>query len=295
MPHIFRHDDFYGALQLRRSLPGLTLAHRVAQCPAEEVETHTHIEAHFVLVTSGQYVSSALAASETPLPLVYNPPGTTHRDRFRDGVGSFFTLSVSPDRFEEFADGRSRKCAAFLTDRRSRALAWALLWESARRVHDSGLHLESLSLELVDAAQDADRSGPGCAGEGKSGRAQWLDRAYELLQDCHSQDLSVRELALAVGVHPVHFARTFRRHFRCTPGQLVQLRRLEKAADLLLFSAMPLADVAIACGFTDQSHMTSSFRRVYGMTPGKFRKTGRRRPSVSVPHVSFLQDIHARL
>ena len=59
VPLIFRHDDFYGRLQVRRTLPGFTLAHRIAEGPADSVETHTHVEAHFVLVTSGEYVSSA--------------------------------------------------------------------------------------------------------------------------------------------------------------------------------------------------------------------------------------------
>jgi AraC family transcriptional regulator len=192
------------------------------------------------------------------------------------------------------ATGKSEQCAAFLTDNESRALAWALLWASSRCAQDSELHLESLALELMAAVRSRQQCAVRRDRECILGRPLWLDRAYELLQDGYVQPLSVRELALAVGVHPVHLARAFRKHFRCTPGQLIQLRRLERAADLMLFSESSLTDIALACGFTDQSHMTTSFRHRYGVAPGRFRTTGRKRRHAPDSGVAFLQDGRAR-
>ena len=272
MTKIFHHDDFYGRLHVRNSLPGFTLAHWVPDRPPDEIQTHTHVEAHFVLVTSGRYISSARRGSETAFPLIYNPPGTTHRDRFHQGVGSFFTISVNSDRFNEIVNSRSYRPACFLSDRRSRGLAWALLWESVCRRRSSKLHLESLSLELLGTIHEESSSQERRVDERE--RPQWLTRTYELLQDDSSRDFTVKELALAVGVHPVHLARAFRRYFRRTPGQLIQMPRLEQAADLLLFSTWPLTEIAIGCNFTDQSHMTTAFRRLYGLPPGQFRNVG---------------------
>src|SRR5205085_10915501 len=81
-------------------------------------------------------------------------------------------------------------------------------------------------------------------------------------------------------------ARCFRRFFRCTPGDLLRLRRLQKAAALILHRDLPLADIAMHCGFTDQSHMTTAFRLVYGTSPGRYRRLTR--PAAQL--VSFLQD-----
>lgn len=56
---------------------------------------HSHDEAHFVLVLSGGYMSSAvgtLLVSNTPV-LIYNPLGTTHEGRFHGGRGSFVAIS----------------------------------------------------------------------------------------------------------------------------------------------------------------------------------------------------------
>src|SRR5215467_8502668 len=53
------HDIFFGDLQLSRALDGVTLSHRIANSPPAHVPMHTHSDAHFVLITSGDYVSSA--------------------------------------------------------------------------------------------------------------------------------------------------------------------------------------------------------------------------------------------
>ena len=59
--------------------------------------THTHADAHFVLISGGDYVSIAEGRPAERLPLlVYNPPGTTHRDHFEYGRGSYFAISLEP-------------------------------------------------------------------------------------------------------------------------------------------------------------------------------------------------------
>lgn len=59
---VLSHDTFFGDLQLSRALDGITLSHRIANSPPARVPMHTHSDAHFVLVTSGDYVSSAKVA-----------------------------------------------------------------------------------------------------------------------------------------------------------------------------------------------------------------------------------------
>jgi len=71
-------------------------------------------------------------------------------------------------------------------------------------------------------------------------------------------------------VHPVHLAAAFRRHFGCTPGAYLRRARVERAAAMLK-RRLSLAEVALRCGFADQSHMTHAFRRTLGVTPGMLR------------------------
>jgi AraC family transcriptional regulator len=261
---ILPHDAFFGALQVGRKLPGFTLAHRIADRPPDEIEIHTHTEAHFVLVTGGKYVSSARGSSNRTV-LIYNPPGTTHRDHFNKGVGSFFTLSICGERLADAAEMRLREFASFLVEPSGLCLAHALLRECARGDQRSDLAAESLCYELMAAAGIP-------AGEEKLLRPGWVDGAYELLQDNYEQNMTVSEVARSVGVHPIHLARTFRIFFRSTPGDLLRRRRLEKAMELLMLSDRSLADIALHCGFTDQSHLTNAFRQVYGVPPARFRR-----------------------
>ena len=100
----FTHDVFFGELQSRCSLNGNTLSHRIAVGSPEEIKVHMHLEAHFLLVTNGRYVSSAKAIPNLRATLIYNPPGTTHLDHFKQGKGSFFTVSVSTARLAESAE-----------------------------------------------------------------------------------------------------------------------------------------------------------------------------------------------
>jgi AraC family transcriptional regulator len=100
----------------------------------------------------------------------------------------------------------------------------------------------------------------------------WLRQAHELVRDQFTQPLSVSAIAGAVGVHPVHLARSFRRYYGAPIGDYVRSLRLEKARTLLSSTALTLAEIAIGAGFYDQSHLARAFRRYLGMTPRQYRR-----------------------
>jgi AraC family transcriptional regulator len=270
-PLLLTHDMFFGKLQSSRSLNGITLSHRIADSPAAEVEVHTHVEAHFVLVTSGHYVSSARSTPNRSITLVYNPPGTTHRDHFNLGRGSFFTISITAQRLAESTDSELPALAVHLSDDRACGLARTLLAECTRWNKSSSLKAESLYSELLAATLH--RSAPA-----ELSRPTWLRAAYELIQDHYAEDLIIREIANSVGVHPTHLARVFRSFLGCTPGDLLRARRLEKAAELLLSTNIPVVEIALEAGYSDQTQFTKAFRQMYGTPPGSYRRLGTRTP-----------------
>jgi AraC-like DNA-binding protein len=75
-------------------------------------------------------------------------------------------------------------------------------------------------------------------------------------------------LQLSVG----HFSRAFRQTFGQAPKSYVTSRRVLRAQELLIRSHEPLAQVALRCGLSDQSHFTRVFRRLVGVTPGAWRR-----------------------
>jgi AraC family transcriptional regulator len=84
--------------------------------------------------------------------------------------------------------------------------------------------------------------------------------------------LTLEELAAVAHVRPYHFARQFRAATGVPPHQFVIARRVERAKLLLRDGDdLTLAQVAARTGFWDQGHFTRHFKRLVGVTPGRFR------------------------
>jgi len=78
------------------------------------------------------------------------------------------------------------------------------------------------------------------------------------------------DLADAGGWRVRHFSRMFMSTGQ-TPHSFILRRRVDRAKDLLRRPKLPLAEVALSCGFADQSHFTTSFRKATGRTPLRWR------------------------
>jgi AraC family transcriptional regulator len=84
-------------------------------------------------------------------------------------------------------------------------------------------------------------------------------------------ELSIIALARIAQTSPFHFARQFKVSTGLTPHQYVLQARIERAKQLLASPQFSIADVAQACGFATQAHLTTVFRAQVGTTPGTYR------------------------
>ena len=99
-----------------------------------------------------------------------------------------------------------------------------------------------------------------------------LQRVLSHINENLSQTLSVAELAQVVGMSQYYFSKLFKMSTGSTPHQYVMRRRVERAQELLRETRMALADVGATVGFETQSHFTSVFRRLVGVTPRHYRE-----------------------
>jgi AraC family transcriptional regulator len=100
-----------------------------------------------------------------------------------------------------------------------------------------------------------------------------LVKRIEEYVDTHLESpLNIEELATTLGISISHFARSFRNAVGLTPHNYVMQRRLHRAQDLLLHSALPLVAIALQTGFSDQSHFSRRFHQLVGLPPKLFRE-----------------------
>jgi AraC family transcriptional regulator len=99
-----------------------------------------------------------------------------------------------------------------------------------------------------------------------------MRRATELLEAHLDGDIALQQVAEACELSVSHFSRAFKQTFRTPPYRWLIERRVDRARDLMTNSRLPLADIAIRCGFADQSALNRSFKRIHGVTPGIWRR-----------------------
>lgn len=127
----------------------------------------------------------------------------------------------------------------------------------------SSTDLEVLALELTAEVH-------ACRPVGDA-RRRWLRRLRDRMRDEPFSSLSARELAGETGHHPVYVARAFRKVYGIGLTEFGRVVRAENARRLLSETARPISEIALTAGFSDQSHLSRSMKRYFGLTPGQIR------------------------
>ena len=159
-------------------------------------------------------------------------------------------------------------------ERIGRLLRRAMLFlESDRRV--AWRCLSDASALLGPPAEEPSESDPIAGSALRSGGlARWqAKRAVAYIEANLESKLEVHGLAKLVSFSKSHFSRAFKRSLGLPPMAYVMVRRIERAKVLMSSTSQQLTEIALICGFADQSHLNRSFRRLIGVSPGRWRRT----------------------
>jgi AraC-like DNA-binding protein len=154
-----------------------------------------------------------------------------------------------------------------------RSLGEALSHTMARAEQASPLFVDHVTMALAVHAAST-YGGMRRIDRGRTGGLSfWQEkRAKELLSNAADGDLTLATLARECGLSVGHFAHMFRKTVGLPPYRWLLDQRIERAKSLLRTSRLSLADVAVSCGFFDQSHLTRCFKKLVGVTPGAWRR-----------------------
>jgi AraC family transcriptional regulator len=155
----------------------------------------------------------------------------------------------------------------------------------------------SLVIRLLDRAADALNDDPAAAKEciarlcallradhdtvppGGGGLAPWqVQRVKKHVDAALETTIRARDCAKIARLSTPHFFRSFKTSFGETFGDYVTRRRTERAQEMMIMTDQPLCEIALCCGFADQSHFSRVYRRRVGSSPGSWRRQRQREP-----------------
>jgi AraC family transcriptional regulator len=263
---------FFGATLARRQIGDLVLSETLYP-PALVIPPHEHELASICVVLDGAYDQRFGEGQRecTPGMVICHPEGERHANSHRDANVRLLCVEVGLARLSAVREAASvlDRPADFQGGDLGR-LGDRLTREFHRDDGLSALAIEALVLEMMvemcRTSAPADAAPP-----------LWLARAADYLHEHYATSPTVGEIAQAVGVHPAHLSREFRRHHQCTIGDYVRALRVQAAREKLEGSDLPLSEIALQTGFSDQSHFSRLFRAATGHTPAGYRRTRRTR------------------
>lgn len=154
-----------------------------------------------------------------------------------------------------------------------RSLSGAMLAALAQPEQASRLFVENVTLAV--ATHVAQTYGGLSQARGvRGGLAGWQQsRACEMMDAQLDGTTPLAEIAAACGLSTGHFARAFRTSMGYPPHTWLLRRRVDAAKALLADKRLALSEIALAAGFSDQSHFTRVFSKIVGVSPGAWRRS----------------------
>jgi AraC family transcriptional regulator len=269
MHQIFREGTL-GAKVRELALPGFNLT-EARFSPGQVLPWHGHERASVCLVLDGTNALEFRSATFqlSPFDLAFKPNSAEHRNRYGPSGGArCLILDLDQSWLDDLREkGPVLDQPFFFASRAFPNAGRRLYGEFVEPDNLSGLSVEAICAELmVQATRVSSVAFPSQI------TPPWLQKVRDMLHAYYHERLSLEQLARIAAVHPVHLAQTFRVAYSCTIGEYVRNLRVMRAAEALARTNQPLAEIAIACGFYDQSHFNRVFKKHVKITPAQYRK-----------------------
>jgi AraC family transcriptional regulator len=207
--------------------------------------------------------------------VTFVPAGTERRGWYRNADMNFVVMLVAPEVTRTMEFGHSDVDLQPFTNRRDPLLE-SVLWWLSREMRHAGDDLPSLHAEhaaglVMSHLTRSIRRSPFGKSAGGALSDTRLRLVFDYVEENLHRDISISELAALAGMGPDVFARHFKARVGTPPYRYLTERRIRRAEIFLTEENRSIADIALAVGFSSQSHFTTQFARFSTITPAAYR------------------------
>jgi AraC family transcriptional regulator len=253
--------EFFGKPVARRQLPHFFITDNLYS-EGLKLQPHEHERTFLAVCIAGAYSESVASKSyeRDASTVAFHPAGEWHSSKTGRAGARVISVVFSP---LSQVESLLQACSPKSVDLRPVLPVLPRLKHELRRTDTAAaLVLESCVLEIIAMMLRP----------AKRAEAGWFDAVLRQIEQRFSEPWTIASLAALADVHPVHFARQFRRRTGRTVGQYIRELRVRRACDELCATGLPLAEIALRAGFADQSHLCRWIKRTTGMSPLHLRR-----------------------
>ncbi|AZA77716.1 AraC family transcriptional regulator [Chryseobacterium sp. G0186] len=258
-----RNGNYFGQTNNTVNFEGLIITDTEYTHPY--VDWHYHENAYFTFLLQGNMTEGNKKETYgcSAGTLLYHDWEDPHYNIKPDVFTRGFHIEVSQHWFDRFDLQKDRLEGSFnIQDPSLKLLVYKIFKETQDESNSFELSVHQLLLHLFSqfsAQKDRLEKKP-----------LWATQVNEILHENFTEKLSLTELSTAVNVHPIHLSRDFQKYFHCNLGEYIRKLKLNKSLELLIKSNS-LTEIALECGFADQSHFIRCFKENIGITPLKYK------------------------
>lgn len=255
--------QFFGQTNVTIRSNGVTLTD--TEYTHEKVDWHYHENAYFTFILEGKVIEGNKKETYhcAAGSLLFHHWHESHYNIKPKGFTRGFHVELDPQWFQQYGM-ESVYGSIKINDPRVKIQMYNIVKETKLDPQASGPAIDSLLLAMMDEM----------VGNNDTFNRKipvWAKQLCEMLNDVPAENYTLTSLATALNIHPVHLSRGFPRYFHCNLGDYMRTVKIHKALSLLTDKRKSLTDIALECGFADQSHFIRAFKTITRTNPLQYR------------------------
>ncbi|MDR4952341.1 helix-turn-helix transcriptional regulator [Chryseobacterium sp. ES2] len=258
-----RNGEYFGDTNQRVNLDGLTITDTEYTHPY--VDWHYHENAYFTFLLQGNMTEGNRKEVYgcSAGTLLYHHWEDPHYNIKPDIFTRGFHIELSQSWFNRFDIQKNKVEGSFnIKNPALKLLVYQMFKETKGDDISFELAFNQLLLNLFGQLTHQKES--------TERKPLWVGQINEILHESFTESLNLTELSKILNIHPIHLSRDFHKYFHCNLGEYLRKLKLNKSLELLTLPHS-LTDIALECGFSDQSHFIRCFKENMGITPLKYR------------------------